>query len=94
MPGDGLVHVQTIRETPAETRAIPDRYSAWFVEQHPDQAMPAVHYELDIHELVSGLLRKGAGEPPNLFSYFQFCSGPGQKTEWSYNPTPRARNVP
>ena len=50
-PRDGLVHVQAIREPPAEPGAVSHRDTPRLVEEHPDHPMPSEEDLLHVHHL-------------------------------------------
>ena len=71
LPRDGLVHIETIRQSSAETCAIPHLDAPRSIEKHPDRAPAPLDQELDIHELESILRRQRICQLPNLFSDLQ-----------------------
>src|SRR6516225_4882629 len=78
-PRNGLIHVETVGQSPAERRAVPDRDPARLVEEHADRTVASLNGELDVHQLVTGLLRQRLGQQSNFFSDFQFALPAGTK---------------
>jgi len=70
-PRDGLIHIETIRQSSAETRAIRHPDAPRPVEEDADGPAAPLDHELDIDELEAILRGEGIRQLANLFSDFQ-----------------------
>src|SRR5258706_4050224 len=83
-----LVHVQGVRETAAESRAVVQCDTARLVQVNPDHPVVPDGRLFDVHQLVAMLFRKGFGELANFFPDFHFRSRADKKRSGRTCPTP------
>src|SRR5258706_4249633 len=89
-----LVHVQGVRETPAESRAVVQCDTARLVQVDTDHPVVPDGSLLDVHQLVAMLFRKGFGELANFFPDFHFRSRADKKRSGRTCPTPAPQPTP
>jgi hypothetical protein len=87
-PRDRLVHVETVRQSPAELRAIPETDAPGLVEIDTEDPVTPRGSLLNVHQFVAVLVREGAGDLANLFSHIHFGSSTDKERSGRTCPTP------